>query len=73
MSSLEVFLLPLLVEYPFLGGANDGPAGVASRAVSHQMPSFFGFRTGCPNAVPSIWYALVYSFPVLLVQAVRSR
>ena len=39
MSSLEVFLLPLLVECSFIGGANDGPAGVASRAVSHQMPS----------------------------------
>ena len=48
MSSLEVFLLPLLVEYPFLGGANDGPAGVASRAVNHQMPSL-GFALDAPT------------------------
>ena len=48
MSSLEVFLLPLLVECSFIGGANDGPAGVASRAVSHQMPSL-GFALGAPT------------------------
>jgi hypothetical protein len=71
MSSLEVSLLPLLVEYAFLGGANDGPAGVASRAVSHTRCHLW-----VSHWVPQrrtkylVCIGLQYPFPVLHVQAI---